>query len=435
MRATLTSGVLLCLLSSCSTNPGRSGDAGSTPDATEQPTDANDANDALALVVWPRGIKTFDATFTGRGGSVRVLTDFFAGKDVQIATVQPFTLVFDPDARVVYVRYAAYPVTSTDGRTFFVQGGMQLQTTPDEAAVRYSGVVFTIDDGKLAGSAHAEATTFTDFEHSSIVDLGSSTLAGGPDVTPPHLWWFWSGEVDPFFAFGLYASEALVGSSVARLVGSMGDVITFPPYYDNTDGRAVGIWENPKRVLRYGATYRLDTATMLDFAGHELVPFEIKTQPLPPLVATDGFESAPLGPFAGGEVLGAPSMAPVAGAKSLFVEASCTTPSQSTWSIPRAVFRVPVTASAKVLSISYRVVSSVQPKRVYNNVAIGVEGGGAPLTWSLNETDAATGVQVARPPLPAGATTEVILVVTPTISGCPLPAGPDGVLLDDVHTE
>lgn len=456
---------LPCVLSACSTRTGLlipvdagTGDAGDAAHAADQPridrdggdvaravdavpevfaAETGGTQDAEPAVVWPHGIQAFDATLTNEGvrGSVDVLAEYGNIKALPVAKVQPFTLVFDPDARLVYVRYAAYPVTSTDGRTFRVQGPIELRTTPDEVAIRHTGLLFTIDGGMVAGSAHDEATTWIDQEHSATVDLGSSTLTGGPDVTPPQVWWSWSGEVDPFFAFGLYTSEALVGSSVARLIGSMGDVVTFAPYYANTGGGAVGIWETPKRVLRYGATYRLDSTTMRDFAGHELAPFEIKTQPLPPLVATDGFESAPLGPFAGGEVISSSSMTPLAGSKSLFVKASCTTPSQITWTIPRAVFRVPVVPTAKVLSISYRVVSSVQPMRVYTSAYVGVEGGGEALTWSLNETGGTTGIQTTRPTLPAGTKTEAILVVTPTISGCPAPAGPDGVLIDDVHTE
>jgi hypothetical protein len=446
MRAAVALTVSLCALSACSTRAGIAsvdGDAAaSTIDAAAEGAVAEtasppDAEVEAEPVIWPHGIQAFDATLTGGGGSVRVLTGPFDGKDVPVAKVQPFTLVFDPDARLVYVRYAVYPVTSTDGRTFHVQGTIELQTTPDEPLVRHKDLFFTIDGGKLAGGAHDEATTAYNFESSSTVDLGSSILAGGPDVTPPHVWWYWPKEdVDPFFGFGLFVSEALTGSSAARLVGSMGDSVTFPPYDANTGGRVVAIWDNPKRVLRYGATYHLDSTTMLDFAGHELEPFEIKTQPLPPLITPDGFESAPLGPFAGGEVIGAPSMTSIAGAKSFFVKASCTTPSQIIWSIPSAVFRVPVTANAKVLSISYRVVSSVQPKRVYTSAYVGVEGGGEPLAWSLDgETMGATGVQVTKPLLPAGATTEVVVVVRPAIAGCPLPAGPDGVLIDDVHAE
>jgi hypothetical protein len=404
-------------------------DAGDAAPA-DQPAGTPIPGDAALEVISSgmTGIRAFDATFSGLSGSVRVPTDGFSSKSVPVAASQSFTLVLDFDRGRAYVRHEEVALVTLDARTFRLVGGFGLQTNSDEALVSYTAVTFAIDGDKLIGMALASASSYVGFEQPAMkVDLGTALLRGGPDVTPPVVWRFGlaSDFTDPWRPFDFFVSEALRPSSVARLVGSMGDSYVYAPYYAGASGHSVALFENPKRLLRYGSTYHVDTTTMVDFAGNALAPFELKTPPVPPLATPDGFESLPLGAFAGGEVVTAPTMAPIAGTKGLFVRASCDDKAPA-----RAVVRLALPAGAKTINLSYRLAPDPAGARVSGWLFVGVEGGIRPdASWSLLEEGKVAAVAL---PVPAGATNEVVVAVNATLNACPNGPGSAGVLIDDL---
>jgi hypothetical protein len=341
------------------------------------------------------GIRAFDAAFSGLSGSVQVSTGPFTSRAVPVSPSQGFALVLDFDRGFAYVRHQELPLTVIDAKTYRL-AGFGLQTKPDEAAVDYAQVTFEIEGDKLTGGAFATASSYVGFEQpNATINLGGCALSGGPDVTPPVIWRFGipEGDFDPWRDWDFFVAEALRPSSVARLVGSLGDSYVWTPYYAGASGHSVAFFENPGNLLRYGSTYHVDRTTMVDFAGNQLASFEFKTPPAPPLVAT---------------------------VKNLFVQAGCDEKAPT-----RTAVRLSIPTGSRSVHVVYRAATSAP---TYLALLVGVEGHGPITQWSRTVTSTAV---AADPLLPAGATTEVLVALSATTTICS-GASADGVIVDDV---
>lgn len=369
------------------------GDGGPSA-GSDAPSESAPAPDA-PLPLGMTGIRAFDATFSGLSGSVQVGTGAFTSKTLPVSPSQSFALVLDFDREVAYVRQHEVPLTRTDAKTYRVSG-FSLQTKPDEAAVSYVEVTFTIDGDELEGGAFATASSYVGFEQPyATVNLGGAALTGGPDVTPPAIWTFGlpAGDFDPWRDWDFFLSEALRPSSVARLVGSLGDSYVWTPASVGGAGHSVAFFENPGKLLRYGSTYHVDRTTMVDFAGNQLAPFEIKTPPAPQLVAS---------------------------AKNVVIPIGCDERSPT-----RTSLRLSIPTGGRSVHVVYRGTTSAP---TYFSLLAGVEGQGPITPWSQVVMSTAV---AADPLLPAGATTEVMVALSATRATCPV-ASTDTVVVDEV---
>lgn len=401
VRSALPLAIAVGLAAACSSGVGPAPDDGGVAGGDGAPSMDGDApgegpaEPDAPLPLGMTGVRAFDATFSGLSGSVQVSTSAFTSKTVSVSPSQTFALVLDFDRGFAYVRHQELPLTKVDGKNYRV-ANFSLQTKLDEAAVTYEDVTFAIEGDALSGGAFATASSYVGFEQpNATVHLGGAALTGGPDVTPPGIWTFGlpAGDFDPWSDWDFFVSEALRPSSVARLVGSLGDSYVWKPDYAGASGHSVAFFENPGTVLRYGSTYHVDPTTMVDFAGNQLAPLEFKTPPAPSLVAS---------------------------AKNIVIPIGCDERSPT-----RTALRLSIPTGGRSVHVVCRGTTSAPTTFT---LLVGVEGQGPITPWSQLVTADAV---AADPLLPAGATTEVMVALSATQATCPAPST-DTVIVDEV---
>ena len=292
------------------------------------------------------GIHAFDVTTSIDNRAAPVVAVYNPGGlppndrvSAPVPTAQTFTLVLDADSGAVIVGTRVRYATTSDGRTFRVQGSFDIDSTTP--AISYGDAVLTAVSDGLSGTAVVTVSSQNGFEQApSVFRLALSSMIGRPDTTPPSFRWFWEGPMDPMRDFDLFAVEAFPPWADVRFESMEGDVIAMFPYFATTPPPLMGdlsapFFERTPVVLPYGRTFRLVTSSLTDFAGNHAAPLEFNTLPVPPLIAQDGFESA-TGVIGAGEIVGAAGVPAITGSKSLYLRGrrpddGCSSGSVSDW--------------------------------------------------------------------------------------------------------
>jgi hypothetical protein len=441
-------------------NPGSgSGGAGGSTIVDAGPAPASDggaAADGGAADAAPqlRGYHAFDVS-TSIDTRVAPVVAMNAANGERVSlpvpTSQSFTLVVDADTGAVFVGSQIRYATSSDGRTFRVQGAFEVYSAGSHPALSYRDAVLTIAGNGLTGGATVTVNSANGWESPpSVLTLGLNAMTGRPDTTPPAFQWYWSGPMDPMRDFDLFATEPLPPNAQVRFEDMSGNVIATFPYYPTPPAPLSGnlsapIFERHPVVLAYGATYRLVTSSLTDFAGNRAAPLEFTTLPTPPLVAQDGFESAAAGSIAGGEIVGGSGGLPaIAGGKSLFVPGRKAGEACQSGSISDMVVRLTIPPVRRQIRWSFRTVMTGSGGLASRDLSLGSVGGTpgqsavtgvAPFTTvTLPDGTSASlsAVGTRTMPLPGLAQNELVFAVG---SSCPLTQDVPGVLLDDLVIE
>ena len=365
---------------------------------------------------------------------------------VQVPATQTFTLVLDADRLVAFIGDSVYSLTRSGNATFTVQ---QMFGVGWDPSVYYEGARFTVDGDRLTGTASGSVSAAPDFEHWHTVSLGTVALTGEPDATPPAIRWSWSGPLNPLRQVSLNVSEPLPPTTVFRFQASTGEIVTYPRIAVYSAASSVETWEfatrfrNPVPALEYGKTYRLIVDGVVDFAGHQIAPFELTTLPVPPLVGDAGFEGAAFA-VPGGEIVDGTTFPPIAGGKSLYlpiqrVGAPC---SELVWS--DLVLRLPVPIGGRALRFSFRTVSASSGGFPGRSFEVGPVGGvpimrtfyGSapflPVTLANGDQAYMSVVDEVSVALPVDAAGEVIFAI---LGDCPRTYEDSGAIIDNLRIE
>lgn len=378
----------------------------------------------------------------------------FTGRHSYIVTAgaDTFTLALDGDA---HIAMAASPqgrgegtLTRKDATTLQVTGSFHFNFSGGcPSGVAYDTMTLVpARDGSLTGTAMGQVVSgSSDIAHVTPVTV---TLAGRPDDEPPALNVNDRDDAtDPFRQAELVASEPLPPGTMLTLSSSTGDEIPLVA----GPGAAVTSFQRPNVLLRFGESYSIPAAQVVDFAGNKAqTSFQFTTHPPPPLLPEDGFESA-TGPMVGGAQLIAGQTNPViAGDKSLYIAPG--TPGGPKWLVSQLLVRLAVSPGDTVVRFSYRTVDAQSGPSGGLRVTYGVGAVGKPVEVTelkpitepktaftpLNSSTVYLGpLNVAELPLPAGTADEVFLDRR-TLSGTPCGAPPPpttGVIIDDLRVE
>jgi hypothetical protein len=387
---------------------------------------------------------------------------------------QKTTFVLDADARRLMVGEVFYPVTTTDGRTFSFPGQFSILQAPDEAPVAYGDIVFTVDGDQFTGTAHVSTMDIDVGVPPFGVDLGTAILTGAPDTTPPRFAFvpfepvyqpFETPEISPYVRlledFRFSGGEPMPPPDLLTLRSDSGDVLTLSPqfledatvHHDTapTSGPAATSFVMPWVALRFADHYQLVVDGVTDFAGNAAVGLAFDTEPAPPLIPQDGFESVSTGTVLGGaQIIDGSGLPVISGGKSLYGPNSPLDEQQCFLGKAHGtglVARLATTPGATRVTFSFREVSTLLRAQSFHSAAVAFEGGainshtinGSPtVTTPVSLPDGTTAlvgpVETAEIDLPPGTGAEVVFAIPGFISVCDNPA-PTGLIIDDLRVE
>jgi hypothetical protein len=360
-----------------------------------------------------------------------------------------FTLVLDADEGVAIIDRTAVPLLRLGNRKFATDGRFSVGLTGTQgcsASISYDELTITVGDTAVAGTGKGTVTViFGDVGSPAAADM---SLTGSLDTVPPSVTFFGTSLVNPLFGTGLGLSEPIPPGATAELRTAGADPIALVPIL-SSDGRVLSGFRTPAVVLRYGVQYEMFTSGLLDFAGNPAShngPFKFTTRDAPPLVAEDGFESAPDGPLGGALVISGAGAPVLAGSKSMLLPAL---PEFGTAS--SLYLRIALGPGDQVVRFSYRVVALSASGYVLSpTLLVGAVGAGTGALMLAPETGPFTSseipnqptmfvgaVKTAEIPIPAGSTGELVIERAATSSaGCGLPPPPAaGLIIDDLRAE
>jgi len=440
------------LAAACSRpSPGRA-DAGATG--------GNDAGSPVAAR------QSFDVVATIYVGTLDV-GDAGAPSTLQ---APPFTLVLDPEAGHAFVGGGTnVEVPLTTGASGDLDLGpftVSVVATTISTQVAFTGAEVAASTAALSGTGSGPSP---DCPKCPFL----AQLTGVPDVTPPKLLGF-GAPANPFVSFGVGASEPLLPTAAARLVGEDGTAIDLVPAI--VSGDFVTGFDKPNVVLPTGVGLTLGVDQVVDFPGLHASsdpPLRFAYFPTPPLVPQDGFESATGATLGGADVVGASSSTdggtapdagvggphPISGMRSVYVGGRCA-PSPTGAMVDRSLFvRLAVPAGATKLEFSYQFVAFAGLRipglpAASGTVRVGSVGKTPFLQelaslnsdvlmstdpWPDGRSLAVTGVGTEEVALPSDVTSEVLVQIDADSScgssGGPVGNLPGGVLIDDLRVE
>jgi hypothetical protein len=326
-----------------------------------------------------------------------------------------------------------------------VDGAFHLALSPSvcSAYVTYSDLDFSFDAaGRLRGTSDGTLTTIAgDVATSLPVKM---SVAGVDDVAPPRLDLFANDIADPFSLFTLVSSEPLPLAEAPVLRAAGGDVVFLSP---SSGDDFTAQFTTPPTLLRYGESYGIDIAGMVDFAGNTAQlgnVLSFTTRDPPPLVAADGFESVTAATLGGGQMLSsAAGDSTISGARSLYLPRADAGSAATT----QFALRLPVAPGSTVVRFAYQYVNpGVGAPARFAVASVGRSiatmapspGAGATTSGSINGAPATLGpVATATINLPADAAGEIVVarLLSPS-SPCSAPLPPtQGMIIDDLRTE
>jgi hypothetical protein len=298
----------------------------------------------------------------------------------------------------------------------------------------------------LLGTGAGQLTTYDPALSHSVA--ATMTLSGVVDTEPPTLTLSAGGALtEPWTPLWLVSSDPLATQQAKPTLRSFGgDVV--PLGAPTGMEMYASLFAKPARMLRFGDEYEVSFAGLTDLAGNAAAASGtgFNTQPAPPLIVTDGFESAAAGTVSYGQILSSADAPTISGARSLYIP-----PAESLGTAGRVTqlaVRVPVPPGATVIRFAYR---SVNPGDDFGTYfIIGSEGGtigtasvspapGAATPATIGQTQVMLGpVATATIGLPADAQGEVVLArsaAQPTSCGGPAPQPVPGMIIDDLRAE
>jgi hypothetical protein len=361
-----------------------------------------------------------------------------------------FTLVLDADMGVAIVGTTTVPLVRVDGRSFRTGGqfSVALASSACGSSIRYETLTVTVDNAGVTGSGTGMVSVIvTDIGYSARVAM---TVTGVPDTVPPSVTFAGGTDVNPLLGLSAGLSETVPAGATAELRTGTADPIPLAPLV-TTDGRILYGFQKPNLVLRYATSYGLVTNGVADFAGNPVSaagPFTFTTRAAPPLVAEDGFESAPDGALGGAQVVSGAGWPVLAGARSLYLQQRGGT-SPALGFTPLSV-RVALAPGDQVVRFSYRLVSPSATTILWTpTLVIGAVGAGTAALRIASETgsfaafqlpDQSTiylgAVKTAEIPIPAGSTGDIVIERAESVVSCGNPGPPlAGLIIDDLRAE
>lgn len=367
-----------------------------------------------------------------------------------------FSVTVDADSREVYLGgvgpTAVAAAVSPDGRTFRSAGPKLLLSggggCAEASLINFNFLELTVIGNELRGMATGFTSTTA-----GIATSGSTftaTLVGGPDVTPPTIVTRGASPFDSFSALSVVAMEALAPGATARLVATDGTTVTLAPHAAAGALSAVSMFEKPDVVLAPGLAYSIELDGLVDLSGNEAraqAPLRIGETPAAPLVAEDGFETA-IGPTLGGAgVVGAGTIEPLAGTRSLYIAFPGGPAADESRAGPSATLRLALAPGDTTVRFSYAAVSSESNTGL--DVAVTVGSVGRTVRRQVLQTQTQF-EGVTRPsgryylgmpgtmeiPLPADAAGEVLISIGAPAGSCDQGPGlPVGLLIEDLRVE
>jgi hypothetical protein len=376
-----------------------------------------------------------------------------------------FTIVLDTQARRAIAggvgSASVVPVTTTDGRTFktvgkIVTGFPSAGPCVSVLSVTYDSLQLTISGDALEGSG----TGSVQISCGDCVETFqfNAALTGSADHKAPFLTPApGTGNATPFDPFGVFSSEPLVATSKARLVAGDGSTVDLVPTVSAGDPPFVMGFNKPSVVLRPGEGYSIAVDGLVDFAGNSgatEAPLRLAAFAPAPLVSPDGFESVTDATIGGAPVVKAGgSIAPISGAKSVYVGGAGAPPLDNLQPGRALDVRLAVPAGVTKVKFAYRLVALGASAFFDAAVRVGSVGHGpgalasAPLMGQAAPTTTdpgaatlyATPVATAEFALPADLGDELLLSIDIPESSCdggPRPSPPNaGILVDDLALE
>ena len=319
------------------------------------------------------------------------------------------------------------------------------------ASMGYQSLELVIDGaGRLSGTGQGRATAppaNTDFGFYAV--SLSMSLTGVPDVQPPGFdsTAFGSAPLDPFTSLTIVATEPMPLDTRLALVDGRGDRVELAPLVTQSTA-AFSFAPSAFRMWRYGEQYSIAFDGLVDFAGNAYPPGGGVTLTIagpPPLIAEDGFESAPGPTLAGAQVLSGTGAPTITGARSLYVPPLGQAGGRS--EMKQFALRIALAVGDTVLRFSYRTVNpSTFPGSYF---LMGSEGGqvvspSLPSTTESTTTATIPGqgsvllgpITTAEFALPPDAAGEITLTRSVRAAGSSMPAPPiTGLIIDDLRAE
>jgi hypothetical protein len=321
------------------------------------------------------------------------------------------------------------------------------------ATIFLEDVTFSIVAGVLSGSGTGRARFITSGADTLEAPV-TATLAGGPDMTPPVLSMrsaASSAGVDPLEGVSLSVSEPVSAAWVQLLNGApLGDAHALvPEQLDQVDELAVA-FRTAFSYPRYGQTYTLDSR-LTDLSGNPVAPLTFTTQPEPPLVSEDGFESVTGTMFSGAGVLRGGPLTPISGQTSLLLN----TGFGGGFGFlpydlgPSFAGRLAVNAGDTVVRFSYQLIApdSVDGAFFDGTVRVAWPGGSVFEAEDLDATQFTrttlptlgdiflSPVKTVEVPLPAGQGSEIAFEIVGLTLACKRPPSPTVLVIDDLRVE